>query len=98
MADKIMVPIRSATTKRNSPSSTGIRIISTSSCPSSTPMLNESSDVSMWLPANCSVCRNANEKPNPMHKPESERDQPSAVNIAGAHDIFQRHIDDRRRN
>lgn len=69
-ADRIIVPIRSATTRRNSSSSAGISSTSTSNCPSSTPILNESSDASKCDPANCSVSRSANENPKPWTSPK----------------------------
>ena len=42
----------------------------TSNWPSSTPTLNDRSDISRCEPANCSVSRNANEKPKPCTRPK----------------------------
>jgi hypothetical protein len=39
-------------------------------CPSSTPMLNDTSEVSKCDPANWSVRRSANEKPKPCTRPK----------------------------
>src|SRR5258705_13252650 len=68
-AERTIVPILSATTKRKSTSSAGTISTSTSSWPSSTPTLKESSDVSRYEPANCTVCCRPNEKPKPCTRP-----------------------------
>ena len=68
-ADSRTTPSFSATTCRNSRPRAGTSAASTSSCPSSTPRLNARSDVSRCEPANWSVSRSANEKPNPCTSP-----------------------------
>ena len=67
--DSRMVPTFSATTWRNIRWRAGTSTASTSNWPSSTPMLNDSSDVSRCEPANCRVSRSANENPNPCTSP-----------------------------
>jgi len=67
-----MVPMRSATTYRKSTPSAGTISTRTSNCPSSTPMLNDNSDIRRCDPANCNVFRKANEKPNPCTKPNAK--------------------------
>src|SRR3954471_6860059 len=67
----MIVPSCSATTKRKTISSAGIRISRTSNWPSSTPALNENNDVNRCDPANCSVWRSANENPKPWTSPNA---------------------------
>ena len=79
---------------------------STSSWPSSTPALNDSSDVSRCEPANCSDSRSANEKPRPCTRPKAnariQRRRPTrrrrAAFAGREHDVLERHVDDRRRD
>ena len=67
---QMIVPIRSATTCLNTQLNAGTASARTSSCPSSTPTLNDSSDVSRCAPANCIDSRSANEKPKPWTSPK----------------------------
>src|SRR4029079_6571893 len=55
-------------------SSSGINSTNTRSCPSSTPTLNDKSEVSRCDTAHCIVCLSANENPNPCTSPN-----PSAI-------------------
>ena len=75
-ADRMIVPIRSATTCLNTSASAGTASASTNSCPSSTPTLNETSDVARWRPGELHRLAQREREAEAVHEPEAERDQP----------------------
>ncbi len=96
-AERMIVPIRSATACRNSQFSAGTASARTNNCPSSTPRLNDSSDAARCAPANCMRLAQREGEAEAVHESEPERHQPPPLQL-GAHDVLDRHVYDRRRD
>src|SRR4029450_3498628 len=81
----MIVPVLSATTKRNSRSIAGTSSAITRICPSSTPTLKDTREVRRGDPANGSVSRRANEKPKPWTRPKPNAIIHRRLTLVGPH-------------